>query len=1256
MKGTTADKVNLRKSNSISSSTRVILELNQNRYANMDLDYVDDNKSTYYGTTAERQSYYSDRFPVSSVTKPIRPQKTGACFARNIPVTFARTLSDYKYHGIKSFNKIYDSNTYSYLSQYTYQPKTRIYYPGPAVNYQVYSQFSNQSSGWDAFLVPIKYTTSFWTNKIVIGFETTLGTPGSVTISLDVSSSSTEDWRTISGTFTVNSDGQIILYRTAGLYNEAGTWSDQKPSYDVADGYWDSSWGYINTAVRVRGVKVNCPSPNGPVSLIEVSPKLTTDITDKLMTWSWSANLSESDSLYPIGSVSSNTGTIDIDNSQKFFSTFKISTTQASLAELAKPETEALGYVTIKGAGENIAQFHGFISSWSEDSDSRISLPTRDLAGLMQDVDAPDIIIKNSTPSQAIWRILEMSGVGPVKIKEYKDPVETPRFLDGSDVSDTGYYQEETFPVFFTKSTESLWEYIKGICLETGTAVYVDEDGIVNIATRNYLFNSRRPESISGNADWKFLGQDTSEDGSISFADIQSLSYTESEPFNSVKLNYKPVKPRSTQNDPDRDWKKNVSGYRTFVPRTIFQEKNSVVLGIGRLSKKISNVTKVNTIALDGSFATNGKKIVTTSSAHGFAVKDLIKIYGTDTYKLDKHVTVTAVTSNTFTYVDKGNSTTFDKATAGKVVTVYDADIYVNNSIFSYGSWGQFSGYLLIDQEIIKYDGVRFQSVDAVTNQKKYTTVKSPDEFVQLSDSSKGAIEFRGRFTGIERGKFSTTKTYHEVGIDFSKWQRNTGVSSTSFTEYQYQKEETGEIENAMKIHRAKAVDGTRNTSIRRVFDKAYNHYFTRLKVRYTSKDHAGGIVIWPTFDANYKVTDGIFFEIKSSPNSKTIPATASQEEKREQIPYRSARWKEQNNKPYEIEIFQMKAGKKVQSSSVKAYADVRDGQAENIRISRGITEKGKTKWQILMDDKHGNPYAVATISVDLSDFSSSNKKSVALYTVGKTTMYAYHLGGAKDTLSADEDKFSIGLAHILNNVLSNRSGVTAKVPYEIDNFDNSVRAVYYNNVVFDDTSGPAHAIENFWAYDEQDMGKKISTATAKKDEDNVIRDYQYDIYSPSDGEIAYAISRMTPWSAEIFAANTADRPVVLQNTSSQKYPMISGPIIEISASTPFSEKKNESSISRLGIKLFEKTLKWISEKSDADRLASDILSLAKNGIKYVTISSFNNHLIQLADCAKISYEQKDFNSDESYIVRQIDSSWDSGLKQEIQLVTQDAR
>jgi hypothetical protein len=1220
MKGTTADKVNLRKSNSISSSTRVILELNQNRYLDIDKNYIDDNKSTYYGTNISQQNYLSDRFPLDSVVKPIRPQKTGACFARFVP-SISENSSKYKHHSIKNFNKTggYCFTAVSGLSN-TYEPVPRVYYPGPGIGYQNYTQFSNRVGGWNNFNVSIKYTTSFWTNKIVIGFETTQGTPGPVSISIDTGTS-TESWQAISGTFTPDATtGQVVIYRTS---NE-NAWSSSKPSYG-SGGYWDCSSGYINTAVRIKGIKIDCNSTVGPVSLVEVSPKLTTDITDKLINWSWNANLSESDSLYPVGTVSSNAGTLDLDNSERLFSLSKISTSQASIAELAKPECEARAYMTVAGCGDEIPQFHTYIEKWSEDSESLISLETRDLAGLMQEVDAPDFIIKNVTPSQAIWRLLELCGVGPVRIKDYKNS------SNSSSAEESEYYQEEIFPVFFTRSDGTAWDFIKTVCADTGTAVFVDEEGVVNIATRNYLFNSSRGDTT---LDWQFLGQETVEDGSTSYPDIQSISYKKDEPYNSVQLKYTPIKPRSTEDDTAKDWKKNVLGYKKDTPRSLFQEAEAVVLGIGVLEKPVSAVSTINTIALANTFSTDGKKIVTTSSPHGFSAgAKWIKIYGTDNSKLDKNVKIVATTSTTFTYVDKGNSAIFNKDDFKKIATAYDAEIYVNNSAFTYGSWGQLSGYMLVDQELIKYGGAKFNSVDAVSGLKKTTIVTNELDYQVMLESSKGAVEFTGRFTGIERGKFYTTTTAHESGIDFTKWIRNSNVAPQSFTQYNYQKQETGEIDNAIKIYRSNAGAGKRTTSVYRTFSEAYSTYFAAMKVVYKSTtDSSGGIVLWPKVDANNQITDGIFFEVMSTADKKDGKDVAAE----------NATWKAARNKQQEIRIFEMQSGQ--EKNTVLAYADIRNGQVENIRISKKSTSSGKTKWGFYLDDK-----LITSITVKNSDFSDVNKKRIALYSVGKSTVYFKHVGGVDNFNKDDEDNFFISLKSILSNVLSNRSGVTSRVPYEIDNFDNSVRAAYYNNVRFSTSEnfGPAHSIENFWSHPNDQLGKLVDLDNTGK--------YTYDIYTPFDNEIAEAISRQTPFGAEIFAVNVSSSPKILVSKD-KRYPIISGPIVEFAKVPALVEKKNESSINRLGTKLFEKKLKWISNKTEVELLARDILNLSKQGIKKVTIDSFNNHLIQLGDCVKISYADKDFNSDESYVVIQISSSWDNGLKSQIDLVTQDAR
>jgi hypothetical protein len=336
--------------------------------------------------------------------------------------------------------------------------------------------------------------------------------------------------------------------------------------------------------------------------------------------------------------------------------------------------------------------------------------------------------------------------------------------------------------------------------------------------------------------------------------------------------------------------------------------------------------------------------------------------------------------------------------------------------------------------------------------------------------------------------------------------------------------------------------------------------------------------------------------------------------------------------------------------NTVLAYADIKNGQVENIRISKKSTSSGKTKWGFYLDDK-----LITSITVKNSDFSDVNKKRIALYSVGKSTVYFKHVGGVEKADKDDEDNFFISLRGILSNVLSNRSGVTSRVPYEIDSFDNSVRAAYYNNVKFSTSSpaGPAHAIDNFWSHPYNKLGQLVNLDDGKAENKDL---FNYDIYTPTDNEIAESISRQTPFGAEIFAVNVSSTPKVLATSDSEKYPLINGPIVEYAAVSAFVEKKNESSINRLGPNPLVKDLKWISNKKEVESLARDMLNLSKQGVKKVTVESFNNHLIQLGDCVKINYADKDFNSEEPYVVRQISSSWNNGLIQEIQLVTQDAR
>ena len=1257
MKGTATDKSNLSGNVSLTPSTRIVLELNQNRYVDIDQEYVDNNKATYYGSTTYRKSYYSDRFPVSSVTKPIRPQSTGTCFARYIGKANASSFPDYKLRSVKTFNNVLNSNgstndSYTYDSAAgTYSPKPRIYYPGPAVDYQYYTQPATQGGGWDPFVLPLLYTSQFWTNKIVIGFETTMGTPGNISIRINVSANSTPDWQTVSGTFTVNATtGQLVLYRTAGSYNAAGTWTSSKPSYDISGGYWDSSSGTVSTAGRIRGIEITASSPNGPVSLIEVAPKLVSDVSNKIIGWNWTANLAEQDSLHPVGTVSSNTGTIDLDNSQKQFAKSTLSTTVCSIAELTVPETETYGYITISGGETSeIPQFTAFAEKWVEGSDSTFNVSIRDLVAMMQEVDSPDLVVRNITPSQAIWRLLEMAGIGPIKIRHAQIPA------DNTGNTDNRFYYEDILPIFYSSPSNTVWSAVQSLCSDVRYAVFVDEAGVVNICTRDYLFDSNR------SIDWTFRGENN---GTTNFADIKTLLSEKSDAINNVTLTYKPIKPTSSGVDPDWKWRKNITSNIKPVPRQIFTENEEQVLGIAALAKNISNVFTISSI----SAPSGGKKTVTTYSAHGFVVDGLVKISGINTDSLNRNVKITNVTTTTFKYESTDTNTyTYGSASAqGSIGKVHDAKIKVNNQAFDYGSWGAYSGYFLIDQEIIKYDGSYFEYKDALTSARVVEVVKDELDFQRISSRAMGDIMFTGYFTGITRGLFSSNVSSHSKGLSAS-WVYPNNIGGSPYSEYNFQRQSDGKIDNALKINRVNAPRGTRKTTIHRVFYKPnespavrmpYEHYFSKIKIPHKNgEESSGGMMIWAAINSNQQVTAGIGIEITSTEGTKRVAATATRAAHNEREPHHGASWKRSHGRDEEVKIFEYKDSKIVSSTVLKAYADARDDRGHTVGFSMGTRNKVYTTWKVYM-----NGHLLKKIRVKNSDYPANNRSRVAFFATGKSTVYVYHVGGSSlNSAENDEDDYLLDMKEILDNTLSNRSGKTRTPDFELERFDSLVRRVYYKNVKFT-SSTPAHDIKSFWAFDGDLSGDKASAAvtqTGYKIGNEELQkernpDAPADVLYATDGEIARSISKITPTSAEIFIANITDRPVLL-NGGSDGYPRISGNVVEFADKDQTSVKTDDNSINRLGLKKFEQKLSWLTSKSIADTLASHILKVGKSGIRRITIESFTNPLIQIGDCVTIQYADKDFLSADRFIVTDITSTWSTGLTHTIKMVSQGA-
>lgn len=575
MKGVSADKGSLRDNVSISSSTRVIAEINQNRYNDFDQAYVDANLSAYYGPTgaAGYGDYYKNRFPVSSVVSAIRPQSAGMAWARKMPPAPTQPASrPYNFiHSVKVYNRLGTAGTAptATASGDHLEVNPRLYYVGPGIAYQNYSKRSVPvGAAWTSFSTDIKYTTAFWTNKISIGFENTLGDPSAssgLSVSVQLEGGST--WEPIGSSLSIDSDGRLNLYRTAGAYDAAGTWTQTKPIYSNA--YWDSSSSIIPTAGRIKGIRVTSATPSGPVTLIEVRPSLITDITHRVVSWDWTANIAEQDSLHPVGTVSSNTGSIVLANGDQDLSPQERSSTVCRIAELSREYCEFATTVTVSpGTTLDIPQFYAFSRAWQDSSDNNYSLDLVDIIGILQEIEAPQLVLEGASPTQAIWRALDMVGVGPVRIRKLVGEIESP------------------YTAVYADKDQTLWDFIKTICYDAKYSVYADEEGVINIATNSYIFDPERPSA------WTFYGEDS---GVAPFAGIQEATIEKTDPVNTVNLTYSPVKAISSNDTPNFVGAGNVIARIITANRELWRPANDIGLGLTVLAENMTSSTSGGT-------------------------------------------------------------------------------------------------------------------------------------------------------------------------------------------------------------------------------------------------------------------------------------------------------------------------------------------------------------------------------------------------------------------------------------------------------------------------------------------------------------------------------------------------------------------------------------------------------------------------------------------------------------------------------------
>lgn len=267
-----------------------------------------------YSSISDYEVYSSNRMPIEEVFEPGRPGEFLVEMSGSLEDTAPTKPT------IKSISQqctpIHMATYYALGPKYETVQRSVTPYPGNPYTYYVSGSNAESKKVWAFYKEKVK------TNKIVLKFNTIAVKPSSVDIRILTSTgwSSTN----IANSATVGSDGTLILYYNGSSWSTTKWTSTNYPNISTSNSnageiLISNSVGYQ----EVWGIKLDVPSlttTNSDFSglqprleLIEISTRLDVDLTKLLISMS-TVSESSSESLLNIGGITSNSYTINLYN------------------------------------------------------------------------------------------------------------------------------------------------------------------------------------------------------------------------------------------------------------------------------------------------------------------------------------------------------------------------------------------------------------------------------------------------------------------------------------------------------------------------------------------------------------------------------------------------------------------------------------------------------------------------------------------------------------------------------------------------------------------------------------------------------------------------------------------------------------------------------------------------------------------------------------------------------------------------------
>lgn len=261
--------------------------------------------------------------------------------------------------------------------------------------------------------------------------------------------------------------------------------------------------------------------------LIELSPRLAVDLTDKVT--SFSINKSASDlgvSGLPVGQLLASTGSLEIfdfdqaffkENTNSIIANYTSQNIQIKLYEIVVDANGSDFFVPIK-----TMYSEGFPSI--SNSNRQVSLTLRDLFFYFESLTAPQILIQNASVSYAVSLLLDAAGFSNYVFLRN----------EGED--------EDIIPYFFVQPDVTIAEVLNNIARSAQAAMFFDEYNNFIVMSKNYIMPTPEERAtdivLRGTKDFEKSGITRNSRMESSLTNIVGIASQDNEVFNDGTITY----------------------------------------------------------------------------------------------------------------------------------------------------------------------------------------------------------------------------------------------------------------------------------------------------------------------------------------------------------------------------------------------------------------------------------------------------------------------------------------------------------------------------------------------------------------------------------------------------------------------------------------------------------------------------------------------------------------------------------------------